>query len=153
MTHFQWIYRCVHVHDHDMSTDTLVLTHKEDLMKEITHQLEMRAEGLVEDNNNRFLLEANSRSTGFLPFRRQGRCATSAPWHRTCHSTVGAELRNGKGITRVHFNNAYACHHLVWWAEQFPGIRHPGRREPSLHSSDCNAVLYPCLGHIKTPIG
>ncbi len=37
--------------------------------------------------------------------------------------------------------------------EQFPWIRHPGRRDPSLRGSDCNAVSHPCLRHIKTPIG
>ncbi len=55
VTHFQWIYRCVLVHDR--STGTLVLAHKEELMKEKAHQLEMGAEGLAEDN--RFLLECN----------------------------------------------------------------------------------------------
>jgi hypothetical protein len=55
VTHFQWIYRCVLVHDR--STGTLVPAHKEDLMKEIAHQLEMGAEGLVE--GDRFLLECN----------------------------------------------------------------------------------------------
>jgi hypothetical protein len=55
VTHFQWIYRCVLVHDR--ATGTLVSTHKEELMKEIAHQLEMGTEGLAEDN--RFLLECN----------------------------------------------------------------------------------------------
>jgi hypothetical protein len=55
VTHFQWIYRCVLVHDR--STGTLVSAHKEELMKEIAHQLEMGAEGLAEDD--RFLLECN----------------------------------------------------------------------------------------------
>ncbi len=55
VTHFQWIYRCVLVHDR--STGTLVSAHKEDLMKEIAHQLEMGAEGLAE--GDRFLLECN----------------------------------------------------------------------------------------------
>jgi hypothetical protein len=55
VTHFQWIYRCVLVHDR--STGTLVSAHKEELMKKIAHQLEMRAEGLAEDD--RFLLECN----------------------------------------------------------------------------------------------
>jgi hypothetical protein len=55
VTHSQWIYRCVLVHDR--STGTLVLAHKEELMKEIAHQLEMGEEGLAEDD--RFLLECN----------------------------------------------------------------------------------------------
>jgi hypothetical protein len=55
VTHCQWIYRCVLVHDR--STGTLVSAHKEELMKEIAYQLELGAEGLAEDN--RFLLECN----------------------------------------------------------------------------------------------
>jgi hypothetical protein len=55
VTHCQWIYRCVLVHDR--STGTLVLAHKEELMKEIAYQLELGAEGLAEDD--RFLLECN----------------------------------------------------------------------------------------------
>jgi hypothetical protein len=55
VTHFQWINRCVLIHDR--STGTLVLAHKEELMKEIAHQLEMGAERLAEDD--RFLLECN----------------------------------------------------------------------------------------------
>jgi hypothetical protein len=53
--HFQWIYRCVLVHER--STGTLVSAHKEELMKEIAHQLEMGPEGLAKDD--RFLLECN----------------------------------------------------------------------------------------------
>jgi hypothetical protein len=55
VTHCQWIYRCVLVHDR--STGTLVSAHKEELMKEIAYQLELGAEGLAEDD--RFLLECN----------------------------------------------------------------------------------------------
>jgi hypothetical protein len=53
VTHCQWIYRCVLVHDR--STGTLVLAHKEELMKEIEHQLELGEEGLAEDD--KFLLK------------------------------------------------------------------------------------------------
>ena len=55
VTHCQWIYRCVLVHDR--STGTLVSAHKGELMKEIAYQLELGAEGLAEDD--RFLLECN----------------------------------------------------------------------------------------------
>jgi hypothetical protein len=53
VTHCQWIYRCVLVHDR--STGTLVSAHKEELMKEIEYQLELGEEGLAEDD--KFLLE------------------------------------------------------------------------------------------------
>jgi hypothetical protein len=52
VTHCQWIYRCVLIHDR--STGTLVLAHKEELMKEIEYQLELGEEGLAEDD--KFLL-------------------------------------------------------------------------------------------------
>jgi hypothetical protein len=39
VTHCQWIYRCILVHDR--STGALVLAHKEELMKEIEFQLEL----------------------------------------------------------------------------------------------------------------
>ena len=55
VTHCQWIYRCVVVHDR--STGTLVTAHKEELMKEIEHQLDLGEEGLVEED--KFLLECN----------------------------------------------------------------------------------------------
>ena len=43
VTHCQWINRCVVVHDR--STGTLVTAHKEELMKEIEHQLDLGEEG------------------------------------------------------------------------------------------------------------
>ncbi len=55
VTHSQWIYRCVLVHDR--STVTLLLAHKEELQREIEHQLTLGPEGLAEDD--RFLLECN----------------------------------------------------------------------------------------------
>jgi hypothetical protein len=57
-----------------------------------------------------------------------------------------------RAIIKCTTLNAYAWHHLVW-AEQYPGIQHPGRREPSLCGLDCIAVLHPCWRRIKTPIG
>ncbi len=55
VTHTQWIYRCVLVHDRN--TGVLILAHKEDSLKEIEHQLALGPEGLHEEN--RFLLECN----------------------------------------------------------------------------------------------
>ena len=42
---------------HDQATGTLILTHKEELLKEVEHQLTMGGEGLLEED--RFLLECN----------------------------------------------------------------------------------------------
>jgi hypothetical protein len=55
VTHGQWIYRCVLVHD--QATGTLISAHKEELLKEIEHQLGLGDEGLMEED--RFLLECN----------------------------------------------------------------------------------------------
>jgi hypothetical protein len=55
VTHSQWIYRCVLVHD--WTTRTLISAHKDKLLKEIDHQLTLGPEGLAEED--RFLLECN----------------------------------------------------------------------------------------------
>ncbi len=53
--HTQWIYRCVLVHDR--TTRMLILTHKEDLLKEIEYQLTLGPNTLAEED--RFLLGCN----------------------------------------------------------------------------------------------
>jgi hypothetical protein len=55
VTHSQWIYKCVLVHD--CTTGTLISSHKAKLLKEIDHQLTLGPEGLSEED--RFLLECN----------------------------------------------------------------------------------------------
>jgi hypothetical protein len=55
VTHSQWIYRCVLVHD--WTTGTLILGHKEDLMQEIDYQLMLGPDGLAGEDS--FLLECN----------------------------------------------------------------------------------------------
>jgi hypothetical protein len=55
VTHTQWIYHCVLVHDR--TTGILISTHKEELLKEIKHQLLLGAVGL--NKQDRFLLECN----------------------------------------------------------------------------------------------
>jgi hypothetical protein len=55
VTHSLWIYRCVLVHD--QTTGMLISDHKEELMREIEHQLKLGADGLVEEDS--FLLECN----------------------------------------------------------------------------------------------
>jgi hypothetical protein len=55
VVHTQWIYQCVLVHDRN--TGTLILQHKEELIKEIEYQLTLGADSLAEED--RFLLECN----------------------------------------------------------------------------------------------
>jgi hypothetical protein len=55
VTHTQWIYRCILVHSR--TTGTLILAHKEDLLKEVKNQLAICSEGL--DKQDRFLLVCN----------------------------------------------------------------------------------------------
>jgi hypothetical protein len=55
VTHTQWIYPCVLIHD--CTTGTLILAHKEDLPRKIEHQLTLGPDSLAEED--RFLLECN----------------------------------------------------------------------------------------------
>jgi hypothetical protein len=55
VTHTQWIYRCMLVHNH--TTGVLISAHKADVFKEIEHQLSLGPEDLAEED--RFLLECN----------------------------------------------------------------------------------------------
>ena len=55
VTHTQWIYRCMLVHDR--TTGVLISTHKADLLKEIKHQLSLGPDELAKED--RFLLECN----------------------------------------------------------------------------------------------
>jgi hypothetical protein len=55
VTHTQWVYRCILVHN--CSTGTLISAHKAKLLKEIEHQLALGSESL--DEEDRFLLECN----------------------------------------------------------------------------------------------
>jgi hypothetical protein len=55
VTHTQWIYQCILVHDR--TTGTLISSHKGELLKEIDHQLSLGSNGLKEED--RFLLECN----------------------------------------------------------------------------------------------
>ncbi len=55
VTHTQWIYRCMLVHDR--TTGILISAHKADLLKEIEHQLSLGPDDLAEED--RFLLECN----------------------------------------------------------------------------------------------
>jgi hypothetical protein len=55
VTHSQWIYQCILVHDR--TTGMLISSHKAKLLKEIDHQLTLGPKGLLEED--RFLLECN----------------------------------------------------------------------------------------------
>ncbi len=55
VVHTQWIYQCILVHDR--TTGTLILTHKEKLIKEFEYQLSLGTDTLSE--GDRFLLECN----------------------------------------------------------------------------------------------
>jgi hypothetical protein len=55
VTHMQWIYRCMLVHDR--TTGVLISMHKADLLKVIEHQLSLGPDELAEENQ--FLLECN----------------------------------------------------------------------------------------------
>jgi hypothetical protein len=53
--HTLWIYQCALVHNY--MTGMIILAHKEDLLKEVEHQLTIGPDGL--DEEDQFLLECN----------------------------------------------------------------------------------------------
>ncbi len=55
VTHTQWIYRCMLVHDR--TTGVLISAHKPDILKEIEHQISLGPDDLAKED--RFLLECN----------------------------------------------------------------------------------------------
>jgi hypothetical protein len=55
VTHIQWIYWCLLVHNR--TSGMIINLHKTKLLKEIANQLSMGTENLMEDNND--LLECN----------------------------------------------------------------------------------------------
>jgi hypothetical protein len=67
VTHTQWIYHCVLVHDR--ATGILISAHKEDLLKEIEHQLSLGPDGL--DEQDQFLLECNFDNLATSPGENQ----------------------------------------------------------------------------------
>jgi hypothetical protein len=55
VTHTQWMYQCLLVHDR--TSGTLINLHKTKLLEEIANQLSMGAENLMEDD--KYFLECN----------------------------------------------------------------------------------------------
>ncbi len=55
VTHAQWIYQCLLVHDR--TSGTIINLHKDELLEEIANQLSMGVENLMEDG--KYLLECN----------------------------------------------------------------------------------------------
>ncbi len=68
VTHTQWIYRCMLVHDR--ITGVLISTHKADLLKDIEHQLSLGPDDLAKED--RFLLECNFDDITFTTGEAQG---------------------------------------------------------------------------------
>ncbi len=97
---------------HDRSTGTLVAAHKEELMKEIEHQLELGEEGLAEED--KFLLECNfdelattngeQQEYWILAIQAAREACRLCAMARGSAQRSGTEPRTGKGINRVHYN-------------------------------------------------
>ncbi len=68
ITHMQWIYRCVLVHDRN--TGVLISAQKAKLLKEIEHQLALGPEELAEEDQ--FLLECNLNKIASTTGKLQG---------------------------------------------------------------------------------
>jgi hypothetical protein len=91
VTHTQWIYQCASIHDR--TTGMLISAHKEELLKEIEHQLSLGPESLAEEG--RFLLECNFDNI-----------TTSTREHQEYWVLHPSRQR---GVTHLHGNNDYAA--------------------------------------------
>ncbi len=101
----------------------LISAHKEDLLKEIEHQLALCLDGLMEED--KFLLKCNfdelvmtngkHRSTGFSPYGQHGRRANYTSWQMGQSGCIPLESRRKRAQFKIHYitTNAYAWLHLV----------------------------------------
>ncbi len=105
VTHTQWVYKCVLVHDR--TTGMLILTHKEDLLKEIEYQLTLGPNTLTEED--RYLLECNfddlTMTTGehqeywllaIMAAREASRLRIAAGAAQQCSPEMGSDRHNTK---------------------------------------------------------
>ncbi len=126
ITHTQWIYRCVLVHDRN--TGVLILTHKAKLLKEIEHQLALGPEELAEEDQ--FLLKYNlskiASTTGELQgywllgiqVAREASCLCMEARDKS-HSRPQKRQRRAYSLHNATSTSAYA-HHRYAVVEQFP---------------------------------
>jgi hypothetical protein len=126
ITHTQWIYRCVLVHD--CNTGVLISAHKAELLKEIEHQLALGPEELAEEDQ--FLLECNLDKIASTTGKLQGywllgiKAARKASRLRTeardeSHSRPRKHQRRALSLHSA--TSTLACaHHRYAVVEQFP---------------------------------
>ncbi len=160
MAHSQRIYRCVLVHN--STTGTLITSHKEDLLREISHQLVLGVKGLAEEDM--FLLECSfdklvltnegtsgilvsphSGSTGGLSITRTNEQVSTAELHWN-------HVEHGHRYTCAYYE--CICSAPLRWAEQFLGDDNILEGESPL-SAVLTATLFCsyCLRRMKAPFG
>ena len=85
---------------HDCTTGTLITSHKEELLKEIEHQLTLGPEGLTEED--RFLLECNFDDLTSKSGKQQEYWLLAIQAAREAsHLHVGADETQQRGCTDV----------------------------------------------------
>jgi hypothetical protein len=104
VTHTQWIYRCVLVHDR--TTGILISTHKEELLKEIEHQLLLGADGLKEQD--RFLLKCIF-----------DELATTSGEHQEYWLLAILAAREASRICLLQDDTMQCCNHDQGWRRAF----------------------------------
>ncbi len=138
VTHGQWLYRNVQVHDR--ITGMLATQQKEELQMEIERQQELGTEGLLDDDC--YLAECNlgdledTSDTGDL-------LASSHPGHTRSRQTRGDTDSYSTSKAGPTLERAYLEATVVWLhSHTYPG-ESPGRRAALSSGSDCDAV-WPC---------
>jgi hypothetical protein len=132
VTHTQWIYRCMLVHDR--TTGTIITAHKADLLKEIEHQLTLLVQRgwrrKTDFSWSAILMTShpprvNSKATGCWGSKRPERCpayATKLEWRRKADPgndrdghetyTVPTKLRHMLNSATRQLNNSQARYKL-----------------------------------------
>jgi hypothetical protein len=104
VTHTEWIYRCVLVHDR--TTGILILMHKEELLKEIKHQLLLGADGL--NKQDRLLLKCNF-----------DKLATYSGEHQEYWLLAILAAREASQICSLRDDTTQCCNHDRGWRRAF----------------------------------
>jgi hypothetical protein len=97
VTHGQWLYRCIQIHDRLNGTQATLW--KEELQREIESQQEIGTEGLMEEDQ--YLAEVNLEDLESTTRERQIRAAREASILQGQHI---ARQRRGKAPRRGHLN-------------------------------------------------
>ena len=115
ITHRQWIYRCVLVHNR--TTGTLILAHKVELLSKIQEKLDIGSDGSMNRIGSCWnvistiwqLLQGSTKNIGYWQYRRQWRRHASRHSRRRQHSHAVAVVNKNGHIHNINIAE-YQCH-------------------------------------------